>query len=191
MIIFKKLHEKVCKSNDDNRKKLFEFFNEEKTLRDNFEKKMISSQSAEISNLDSNLQLKINEAVKRIEKGFIDKVKQLEMFKSSEELLGNNPFGSAIIHELTNRVFKNKEDELNNKEIELNKDIVKAKNEISKLENIKNQSIKNKISINKKLEEFEKDYHYYKRKIQNKNDDNEIHCKSLKHTISFIKWLVD
>lgn len=168
----------------------------EKTFKD-INKSVKQKVEIEVESLDHRMSIegerldsKIEDTVKTIEKSIVDKFKQLEMFKASEEILGNNAFGEAIIQELTKRAFSKKEEELREERRSIRREMTKVQNRSKEINKLKNIGSKSKLEIQKTIAELENEMHDAGRRTTSKGDEHYIKKEAFQIIINFLnKWL--
>lgn len=133
----------------------------------------------------------ISDSVIQIETTLNKKMKQLELFKEGEEILGDNAFGFAIVQELVKRAFRQEDERLKNDWSKLEK----KERELRILElSINAKKAFGNITIdeaNRELQNLDDEYHENMRNIANEGDENDIKAHQLKYTLNFIrKWIL-
>ena len=147
--------------------------------------------SKQTDRLATKVSIDLDQAVCHIEETLTKKLKQLELFKEGEEILGDNAFGFAIIQQLVKRAFRQEE--------ELYREKKKVLSEKEKELKVRELAVSQKkcfgqITVdeaNRTLQDLDDEYHRLNRKISNDGDENEIKANQIKHTLEFIKkWII-
>lgn len=186
--------------NSENSKKNHEIVDQLKKIQENNDKLIISereSRNLMINTLKEGNDLELKRMGKKIdtifeamEKSLNDKFKQLELFKAGEEIIGQNPFGHAVVNELVRRAFDQKEKDLERREKIILDEKEEIKSEYIRLKHIKCIGVANPVDLKEKLGEAENQMHKYHRQSTTSNDDAALKAKSLEEAIKIIKELV-
>ncbi len=157
-----------------------------KNENDNFHKTIKANVEKELLRIDE----KIENFIGIINKNLTDKVKELKLFKASEEMLENNPYGLAIVQELTKKAFKVEqkqyEEKANNLEIKENE----IKKEYLKLNLVKSFGSISSIELQNKLNNLNDEMHLHLRQSRATSDEENIKAEAIKHTIKFINLCI-
>lgn len=149
---------------------------EEIKSRKLFETKIENKQEIEFQSLNNKINVFIDNAKSHVEKILDEKIEQ---FKISE-----NAFGQAIIKKLTDKAFKEKEDELKMREQVLSKQEIIIMNDGKRLIT----DTKSAKDITDKQQELQKELEKCRRQTKTENDVNSIRAKQIEFTLEFIKW---
>jgi len=166
------------------------FIEDETKNRLDFEKIMLDRHTLDINSLNTHLKFSLDEAIKKIEKRFTNRLGELDIFKKDEEIIGNNVFGKAVIDELVRRAFVDKDKDMAYRENEINRKEIDIKHQYNELDKCKNTNIRTNKEIIDKQKSLNEEMHKALRKTKtNQKDEHYTRAKELEYAIKIIKWI--